>query len=198
MNNGTCAVSGCDRALKARKFCGMHYKRFMKHGDPLKTAYQRRDETECRVMGCDHPTLARGLCGGHYQRERNGLPLDTPLASRYRTGESSRKCSSCHTEKPLSDFAINSGKRPSSWCKGCRNYAVKLERYGLDRETYDAMVAAGCEACGSHDRIHIDHDHINGAVRGALCSPCNVALGHMQDDPVRLEKLASYIRRFSS
>ncbi|KKK78920.1 hypothetical protein LCGC14_2838730, partial [marine sediment metagenome] len=31
----TCAVSGCDEAIKARGYCIAHYERFLKYGDPL-------------------------------------------------------------------------------------------------------------------------------------------------------------------
>lgn len=30
-----CTVEGCTRRQRARKFCPIHYKRFMDHGDPL-------------------------------------------------------------------------------------------------------------------------------------------------------------------
>lgn len=70
--------------------------------------------------------------------------------------------------------------------------------YGLEQDAYDEMVANGCSACGSRYRIHIDHDHATGKVRGALCSPCNVALGYMQDSPERLELLAAYARKHAA
>lgn len=194
MNIGICGVNDCERTPAARGFCTMHYKRFMKHGDPLVSAYQRRDSVLCRIDGCDRQILAKGLCGGHYQRARNGLPLDSLLAPRYRVTETHKRCSSCHTEKPHADFSTNSGGRVSSWCKECRNYGTKLNLYGLDRDTYQAMVKRGCAVCGATDRIHIDHDHTSGKVRGALCSACNIALGYACDDPERLEKLAAYVR----
>ena len=31
----TCAVSGCDEAIKARGYCMSHYGRLLRHGDPL-------------------------------------------------------------------------------------------------------------------------------------------------------------------
>lgn len=67
--------------------------------------------------------------------------------------------------------------------------------YGLSREEYDELIAGGCSVCGSHERLHVDHSHTTGAVRGILCSPCNVALGYLCDDPKRIEALAAYARR---
>jgi hypothetical protein len=69
---------------------------------------------------------------------------------------------------------------------------------GATREQYEAMYAeqAGCcDICGeAHDVLHVDHDHRTGAVRGLLCSRCNLALGHFRDDPARLRSAARYLR----
>jgi hypothetical protein len=32
-------------------------------------------------------------------------------------------------------------------------------------------------------------------VRGVLCGPCNLALGHVKDDPERLRRMAEYLER---
>lgn len=53
-----------------------------------------------------------------------------------------------------------------------------------------------CAICGipfSESKDHIDHCHSSGVVRGLLCSPCNVAIGFMKDDPERLRSAAKYL-----
>lgn len=40
---------------------------------------------------------------------------------------------------------------------------------------------------------HIDHCHTSGLVRGVLCRQCNLALGHLNDDPELIRKLAKYV-----
>lgn len=52
-----------------------------------------------------------------------------------------------------------------------------------------------CEICGATENLVVDHDHETDEVRGVLCSPCNVALGYMQDSPSRLRSAASYLER---
>ena len=40
-----------------------------------------------------------------------------------------------------------------------------------------------------------DHHHTAGTFRGILCHQCNVALGMMQDDPLRLRLAAEYVEK---
>ena len=42
----------------------------------------------------------------------------------------------------------------------------------------------------------IDHDHITGKTRGLLCLNCNIALGHVQDNPSRLRLMVAYLDKF--
>jgi hypothetical protein len=43
------------------------------------------------------------------------------------------------------------------------------------------------------ERMHLDHCHQSGQVRGVLCRNCNVALGLMADNPERLRRAAEYL-----
>lgn len=76
----------------------------------------------------------------------------------------------------------------------------RVRRYGVTAEQVEAMrlaQAGNCPGCakpldhaGTH---HLDHCHTTGKVRGLLCKPCNLALGHVQDDPATLRRLAGYL-----
>ena len=69
-----CSVDGCERPVKVRGFCGMHYSRFMKNGDPgPANRIQKRHSKYgdfCSVDGCDKPHKQRGYCAMHYSRVR--------------------------------------------------------------------------------------------------------------------------------
>lgn len=43
-------------------------------------------------------------------------------------------------------------------------------------------------------RLHIDHDHKTGKVRGLLCSRCNIGLGHFMDNIEFLLKAIRYLK----
>lgn len=75
-------------------------------------------------------------------------------------------------------------------------------KYGVDRGTYDRMLAAQdgkCAICRTSEpgvrlvRFHIDHCHNSKAVRGLLCEHCNRGLGHFDDDPELLRRAADYL-----
>lgn len=52
-----------------------------------------------------------------------------------------------------------------------------------------------CIICGESQKLQlaIDHDHRTGRVRGALCSRCNLGLGHFRDSPELLRLAALYL-----
>ncbi len=60
--------------------------------------------------------------------------------------------------------------------------ATRAKGLGITDEGYAAMLAeqgGGCAICGSTPktrRLHVDHDHASGRVRGLLCHRCNRAL----------------------
>lgn len=54
-----------------------------------------------------------------------------------------------------------------------------------------------CSVCHKVDKIHFDHDRKSGAFRGWLCQHCNWILGHVNDSPKILYKLAEYLEDFA-
>ena len=39
----------------------------------------------------------------------------------------------------------------------------------------------------------VDHDHDSHAIRGLLCSPCNLGIGKLADDPVIVQNAVNYL-----
>ena len=72
-----CYIKNCKSPVIGRKMCRLHYKRWYKYGDPLKTKKPYRHLNKiCKVIGCKLPTDAKGLCQNHYAlMRRNGEPI---------------------------------------------------------------------------------------------------------------------------
>lgn len=79
----------------------------------------------------------------------------------------------------------------------------RLGRYGLDPDTYNAMLheqGGACAVCrsgftGSSNRPCVDHDHATDQVRGILCQSCHGGLGLFSDNIERLEQAIAYLKR---
>lgn len=125
-----------------------------------------------------------------------------------------KKCSKCGEHKAVSEFYKDKTKADGlrCSCKGCQGahqkkaYATikgrNLKRlYGITLEEYEAMLlkqGGVCAICGLTERVEgralaVDHCHATGAVRGLLCSACNIALGKFEDDTERLRKAITYL-----
>lgn len=75
-------------------------------------------------------------------------------------------------------------------------------QFGIGAAEFDAIVTrqgGGCAICRARvgdsagRRLHVDHCHKTGAVRGILCSACNLGLGKFRDDPELLQRAVDYL-----
>ncbi len=76
-----------------------------------------------------------------------------------------------------------------------RIYHLKY-KYGLTIQDYDELLdtqGGVCAICSSEAKLVVDHDHATDEVRGLLCHSCNLALGHLQDDPKRIQRMLEYL-----
>ena len=74
----------------------------------------------------------------------------------------------------------------------------RAKHLGVTTEVYERMLASqggGCAICGNEPktrRLHVDHDHATGRVRGLLCHRCNRVLATWLT-PVILRNMANYL-----
>ena len=75
--------------------------------------------------------------------------------------------------------------------------------YGITVEKHQSLLKKQkfkCAVCFTPDtkekRLHTDHSHVTGLVRGLLCGNCNKALGLLLDSPTLIGRLLGYIRTF--
>lgn len=84
-------------------------------------------------------------------------------------------------------------------------YAALKYSYGISREQYDHLIISQnnrCKVCGDEPRhvgkktrLHVDHCHETGTIRGLLCHNCNVSLGLLKEDANRVRALLEYLAR---
>lgn len=141
--------------------------------------------------------------------ERTFTPRDVPAGM--------KRCGRCNEVLPLERFNRRSGAAGyRSACRSCqsddalRRYHLDPDKaragylrraFGLTPEAFDELLTlqgGGCRICGSvpevqKNRLHIDHDHATGAVRGILCHRCNVGLGWFNDNADALRAAAEYV-----
>ena len=82
-----------------------------------------------------------------------------------------------------------------------RFYNLSLKEYNLILKNSKEK----CEICGNKEtrktktgkisRIHLDHNHKTGKVRGVLCSNCNIGIGNLKHDIKILRKAIQYLKR---
>ena len=124
-------------------------------------------------------------------------------------GEAFKNCRSCNSVRNKAWRDANPEKWKASherWRKAHpekarvyqKKHALKrrLAELGITREQRLAVFEESdglCAICYQVPAIHLDHDHETMEVRGALCGPCNQALGLLRDDPERLRCAADYI-----
>ncbi|MFJ3248304.1 endonuclease VII domain-containing protein [Streptomyces sp. NPDC086782] len=110
------------------------------------------------------------------------------------------------------DSFTRAARRPDglqAWCRRCVRDEYLRCQYGVTIDEYDAMLSAQdgvCAICKAPDptgkELAVDHDHTccpdaakscGECVRGLLCWPCNVGIGHLRDDPKILTAAAAYL-----
>lgn len=66
-----CGMDGCGKPHHAKGYCGMHWARISRGGEPGGLENMRPRKTDfCSVDGCATATKTAGMCGMHYQRMR--------------------------------------------------------------------------------------------------------------------------------
>lgn len=98
------------------------------------------------------------------------------------------------------------GLRGEYWKEYSRKYRIR--RYGITETEFEQLLVTQngvCAVCGSPPvpgtgpatkRLHVDHNHQTGKIRGLLCNSCNRGIGYFKDDSALLRAAADYIDRY--
>ncbi len=138
----------------------------------------------------------------------------------YVAPEGMKRCGTCEETKPVAEFH-KARANPSGLqgrCKPCGIAAAEawvaknggsramnlLRKYGITLDDYEALFAeqngrcAICLVTPENERfgmLSVDHNHETGEVRGLLCRHCNFAIGLLNDNHERAERLVGYLTK---
>ena len=135
--------------------------------------------------------------------------------------ETKQRCSTCKEMKLYAEFYVDNSMKNgySPYCKECQRgydkkyqqtekYRIKVRRQLWRRQginiTYNeylSMLEGQGGKCAICDKIEnqfgkgmcVDHDHVTGAVRGILCTDCNMGIGNLKDDVDLLRRALAYL-----
>lgn len=138
-----------------------------------------------------------------------------PTADFQKIGGLARLCEHCRAHGRSTMRKRSKESRAAyhkTWRENNPKHAARVDRWnleigtGLKQEEFDAMLqdqGGVCAICkGTHrenskfKRLHVDHDHVDGGIRGLLCSSCNTAIGLMKEDIPRLKSAIDYLESY--
>jgi transcription elongation factor Elf1 len=128
------------------------------------------------------------------------------------------QCPSCGETNIKKFYVDKIGRRTNKYCRKCHAAACNKRwhdspaltrwasrnshKYGVTKEfllELNEKQNGKCAICGGESknarRLHIDHCHKTGTVRGLLCQGCNLGIGHLLDDVEVINKAIEYLRR---
>lgn len=184
MNETECLVQGCNVPAASGGVCSSHYVAIRRGQRPAPKGANVRVADECALEGCNKASSANGLCHTHYSRWKfQGKPdIDTMKVDW--AVKSECLVAGCERLSKTTKLQL------------CANHAAAVNTYGLSVESAVAIYAIKeCQnsGCSNTDRLHIDHDHEAGVVRGVLCGNCNSALGLLGESKSRAHGLFDYV-----
>lgn len=141
-----------------------------------------------------HCSTCRRVYGRVWQKLVRNIPT-----VREKLKEQSKKSYRKHNEKRKAEMrARTPDYKKESFIKSV---------YGITLKDYDDMFkkqGGVCFICGQKEtrknkytgvcRLHIDHDHKTGKVRGLLCHSCNFGISAFMDSAQLLERAIEYLR----
>jgi len=157
-------------------------------------------QTKPRTEFFQQPRCSDGLfarCKACAKKASRAWALANPEATRAAQKRSQKKHRKKRCAEATAYYHLHRAEKAAY--KKRRN----ITKHGISEAAFHTMVEAQggkCAICAQppkRGRLHIDHNHQTGAVRGLLCSPCNTGLGLFAENPQNLNSAISYLQKFA-
>lgn len=202
-----CDADNCDETFRVttpnKRYCSREC------SQKTNTQAQQQPDRQCRVCGvamkskskrafyCSPGCSVQGKAALRSLQEWHKRSVDGLLPSL--DGREIRKCEGC------GDLMV---PRSASqrFCRYCRNAARRASTKNVDvKDAVKVWESDSCAGCGlpfdpssKGTSPVLDHDHKTNRVRGKLHSNCNLAIGLLKDDPIRIIRLGIYLQEQSN
>lgn len=147
----------------------------------------------------NHPELdvkAKGLCSKCYAKQFKANNEDYKLRSYARAKEWREK----NPERIKHNYEKRKERQRNDPFHFSRRRNNMLKgKYGIDNDTYEEMFKSQngcCKLCSIPEgkfKLHVDHCHTTGKVRGLLCHQCNWYLGKVDKDLGIIDRIKLYL-----
>lgn len=188
------------RASEKKRYEDVRYYQYITktYGISKERLLEMRDEQNdcCAICGESQDNLTRRLSVDHCHKTNKVRGLLCDKCNRGIGGMEDNveilASSISYLQQPTLKFSKKEKKyhwRSKEYQKDTR----MKRKYGIALSNYEDLTVEQnncCSICGKKSKLHIDHNHDTGAVRGLLCFQCNSALGSFNDN---IEILASAI-----
>lgn len=153
----------------------------------------------CRTVRCRAPKLILPArlcerCGKQFAPNRGTQKFCTQ-----------RCCNAAIAKRDYRKHIYRHRNRAAQRRRSARHLDYRLQsKYGITLADFNRILAeqgGGCGICGAVEsrskgpRLHVDHDHVTGKVRGLLCAACNHGIGQLGDDSERVKSAVRYLER---
>ncbi|OPY52209.1 MAG: Recombination endonuclease VII [Methanosaeta sp. PtaU1.Bin060] len=139
----------------------------------------------------------------YYEANRDKWPRRTrEQQDKYNATRRERYANDPNLRKEISDKVKDYHKRYPMAKKSQR---IK-KKYGISLQEFNTLLESQggkCAICGYSDLSDknffpvVDHDHVEGRIRGLLCMNCNMGIGKFKEDVSRLQSAISYLEGFN-
>lgn len=176
-----CSIEGCGKERLCKGYCGMHYTRFLKYGDPNRILKPRIVPRPDGLKVCSKCKIPKDL------KEFFGAPLNPRSWCRVcDKNYHADKYRGCPKQRKLSfDSMVRRkyGLTPEAW------------KSLLERQDGVCAICKRPESSPNKKNLSVDHCHTTGKIRGLLCNTCNRGIGLLKDSTALLSAAIEYLKR---
>lgn len=100
-----------------------------------------------------------------------------------------QRCDECRQRNLIRTRALYQSNDGAAYQRK-RLYGITKEQFQLLSDKQEGK----CAICRNPNRkLHLDHDHQDGRIRGLLCGPCNRSIGVLGDSIESLMRVVTYL-----